>query len=909
MNEMLRQMFKPNLIFQRSTQKGKDKMNQRKQFAVLFAGILLGIQSIFGMEGGAVNLLRNPEFRSRGKGKIDFWSIRSGKIETMTADGSQEGVKAIQMPLKPTVSSRFKFGNVLQQSIVKPKAGSYRGSVKLAPSRKFTTAIIILYYADPATGKMVYKGYELKAKEYPAAGKWITKTFSFTIPENLKTLTFAVELRDNQADGFIKIESPSIVPAVTAEKKTEQAKVVKKRSAVPPAAEEILSWPAANQNILVYSTGFENPEAKEFTFYTKTKDGYFVKGAGNTGNTALHIKRKKGEKDVHVRLNLPRNVFKPGAEYLLKVFVRGDIRAIDGKKHGSFRFIQTQYRDRKSGNDLHWSFGVFPFTTYPHDPDSITAFKEFSYRFTGKEGADPFIYFLIVGWPFEGELWFDDLRIYQCGRDAHVNMAKPVMKSFKNGNGEAVFYAVSSGVDSPVMLAEFWMDGKKLKSRVMRPEADGFFRADFGPDLPAGIGEIRIWFGSEEEKLLLKKEVFPVSVLPKDAVPPKGFVSFDKKNRILVDGKPFFGLSLGCAYPPDDRHLRRHAEAGFNVIDTGPFNLVKWNDPEHGKKFLEKLDFLYKNGLKIRLNLCHFYTAPKMGRYYGTRIGKDGLNLEGAVKLVSMVRNHPAILGYYLLDELTEKDWPMVRKLHEAINLADPWHPCFLCTNLRSTLPKISVTGDVVGFDCYPIGKKSAGLTSKSLGAIPEVMNNTARTGLPFFAIPQAFNWGLYNAKTPEEYRLFRDPSENEIFASAVSFAVYGAADYWFFTCPIRHDDIKTSTRFGDPGYAERMFRKTAAAVSRFRKLGPYLISDKEPQWLPVKNNGKGNVLARCFADASGRTAIVIEGKGEADAEISVPAGKNYRSEFGMTVKKENGKYRFVSSYFGADVLYECRKP
>lgn len=670
------------------------------------------------------------------------------------------------------------------------------------------------------------------------------------------------------------------------------------KAAPLPAAEEILSWPGASQNTLVYSTGFENPAAREIIFLDAKKAEY-AKGAGNTGNTALHLKGQ----NVLVRINLPRSKFKQGAKYTVKVFVRGNIRTSDGRKihgHGSYRFIETRFRDLKTGKELHWSHGVFPFTPPPHDPDSITEFKEFSYEFSVKEGTFPYLYFTTCHGPFEGDLWFDDLRIYQCGKDSHVNLAKPMMKAFPHGNGRVEFYAVSAGVARPILLAEFRKEGKTIRSLIMRPEKDGLFRGDFGSDLPAGIGEIRASFASEDEKLLLKSEVFPVSVLAPDAVPPRGAVSFDGKNRIMVDGKPFFGLSLGCIAPVDAEHLKRHAEAGFNVIDTGPFNLVPWNEADHGRKLLRKLDELQKLGLKIRLNLIHFYSAPQMGLQYGNGV-------EGAVKLVTMVRNHPAILGYYILDELTEKDWPVVRKFHEAINLADPWHPCFICTNLRGTLPKISVTGDVIGYDVYPVGKKD-GVTSAKLDHIPGFMADTARTGAGFFAIPQAFNWGIFSAKNAEEYRQYRDPAENEIFADALSFAIRGANDFWFYTCPFRPDSIRKSKAFGDPEYPERMFRNTAAAVTRLSKLEPYLVSETEPQWLPVKNGGSGKVLARSFADASGGTAILIVGHGEVDAEIEVPLGKLFRSEYGKAEKKEDGKYRFVTSYFGADVLYETQK-
>lgn len=182
-----------------------------KSFSLALTALFLGGMTVFGA-GSDGNLIRNPEFKLNEKGKPSFWDVRGGKLEEMIVEGSKKGRTAVKMPLVPSKSKAFKFGNVFAQSIIRPAAGTYVVSVNLSPSRKFVWTLIVLYYKNPETGKWVYiSNGRLKPEDYPKVGEWKKKCFTVTIPENVKFLGFAVELRDNEPDGFIKIENPNFI--------------------------------------------------------------------------------------------------------------------------------------------------------------------------------------------------------------------------------------------------------------------------------------------------------------------------------------------------------------------------------------------------------------------------------------------------------------------------------------------------------------------------------------------------------------------------------------------------------------------------------------------------------------------------------------------------------------------------
>lgn len=654
----------------------------------------------------------------------------------------------------------------------------------------------------------------------------------------------------------------------------------------PPSEEELRSYPPAVTNQLIFSTGFEDPNAPEVKLLSPNIR--YAKGEGNTGNCAIKLEGK----EAYGKIILPAGKFPEGMKYRVRIYVRGNIHSTDDKKYGSYRFMSVHYVDNASKKELPYTSAVFPFTTYPRDPDDISHFKEFTFDFYGKEGTTPVIYLYIKYGPFDGTLWFDDLRVYQLGVDAHINTVEPYMRAFRNQEGKFRLYAEAPGITQTCMLVTLKKDGKQLREMVLSPDTDGFFRGDFGKNLPEGNLTLNAMLADVSGKKKLQETSFPMTVRPSSEKPPRGYVTFDSRGRTLVDGVPFLSLTLGC-WDHHENKLRRHAEAGFNVLQISPVVLVHSKHPNHAAELRKQLDQIAELGMKVRFDLTHFYLHPDYCTYYGA-------GPEGVEKLILQIKDHPAILGYYLLDELTEKGWPQVIAIREVANRVDPYHPTYICTNLKSTVPKISATCDVIGFDFYPFLKKNE---TRITDDVDCVAANVKKAGLPFFAIPQGFSWGHIKAKNPEEYQNYIDPSENQMLANALLFALNGAGEFWFYDCPLNWIWLDRTKKLGDPEHNERMFQKLSNVAHAMKKLGPYLLGNTDMPEVKIENPGKAGLRAKLYRSDEGKHALVILGSQE--GVITLPDLDKLKSEFGRTVNLGGGKYKYTAPEFACDILYQ----
>ncbi len=666
-----------------------------------------------------------------------------------------------------------------------------------------------------------------------------------------------------------------------------------------PSLEELKSYPAEAAEMLVYSTGFEMPKSPEFSV-SPGNAVTFVRGKGCNGNTALRI---EGNKEPYLFINLKEYGIQDGCKYQVKLFVRGKTHSTDGVKHSSYRFISVRFRDPQTKKILPWrEYGVFPFASYLDDQDDIDAFHEFTFDFYGIPNAEPFLWLSVgEGGPFEGVVYFDDLRVYQCGVDSHVNLVTPKMETFLRGSRDFSFYGFCPTSQTLAMSAEFVnaATGETLQESRLELGEDGFFHGQIPDNMKPGQYLFRTTLADWSSQKRLKVAEFPVNIRPADEVPPKGAVSFDEKNQLLVDGKPFFAFSLGCDEPSPAGHLKVHADAGFNVMDTGPFHLSNCRRPDHAQHLREVMDEMDRLGMKVRLSLTDFYNRTELCVQYEPGI-------PGILKLVNEIKDHPALLGYYLLDELTEKDWPMVAEIRNAVNQADPYHPCFICTNLLTTTPKITITGDVIGYDYYPIGLKGKVITDAT--NVDKMAMQVRATGSHFLAIPQAFCWAVYQPeKTAEVFQRYQQPTVNQMLADALLFAVNGVTDFWFYICPLRKTHVKYCEKVGVPGYSEELFADITAMATHMRKLEEYLMADSEPEMLPVENLGISVVRAYRYQNAQGRSAVVIlaEGQGAASARITLPNDAEWSSDCGLTTQDMDGAWLFQADGFAADVMYQ----
>lgn len=233
-------------------------------------------------------------------------------------------------------------------------------------------------------------------------------------------------------------------------------------------------------------------------------------------------------------------------------------------------------------------------------------------------------------------------------------------------------------------------------------------------------------------------------------------VYYDRRNVLHVNGKPFFPLGwYGSA------NAEQLAE-----VSGGPFNCMLWYGTNHVSKakMLELLDDVRQRGMKLIYCMNDVYPTAKYfdGKTWEGVTGNEAI----ADAAIQAYKDHPAVLAWYLNDELPRDLKPDLIKYYERIQAADPSRPAFIVLCNRRDLPVFPETTDILGVDPYPIPNESLLRVSGFVDAGRDAVDDAK----PVWLVPQAFAWYQYNSKnpdrghapTPEELKTGRAPTEEE---------------------------------------------------------------------------------------------------------------------------------------------------
>lgn len=222
--------------------------------------------------------------------------------------------------------------------------------------------------------------------------------------------------------------------------------------------------------------------------------------------------------------------------------------------------------------------------------------------------------------------------------------------------------------------------------------------------------------------------------------PPAGVHEFivGDDNQLLMDGQPFLvrGFMGG-----DAKVYEPLAKAGYNCGYT--FS----GSAEGSLKYLDGLQTLGMYG-------C--IGLPETFVNKGTT--------EGLREAVRQVKSHPALLGYYLVDEPTPNKPGQTPKdlqaYYDIIADEDPYHPVMTTFYEPEFADDFENCVDILMFDPYPVKTNQLPLTMVS----QFILRARELTGdrKPVFLVPQAFGWEIieglqppypYTTPTPEEAR------------------------------------------------------------------------------------------------------------------------------------------------------------
>jgi len=249
----------------------------------------------------------------------------------------------------------------------------------------------------------------------------------------------------------------------------------------------------------------------------------------------------------------------------------------------------------------------------------------------------------------------------------------------------------------------------------------------------------------------------------------------DDHGRLILNGKQFFPLGLfvvHCANGQYEKQLQEIADSPFNTVMNYAINECgsKASLPQI-RAYLDKLE---SHDLKLIFSLKDYF-------------GDDREDLEAIKTRVEAFKDHPAIISWYLNDELPPKHIPELQKRYELIKRLDPRRPIWSVHWNSNWLLAEAHTTDVVGADPYPIGNHAITLVS--------LMADRANlSGKPLWLVPQIFNWKDY--PWDRRSKTGRPPTYEEMRAMTYLATNHGAKGLIYYSYFNIRDDEDFETRW-----------------------------------------------------------------------------------------------------------------
>ncbi len=291
----------------------------------------------------------------------------------------------------------------------------------------------------------------------------------------------------------------------------------------------------------------------------------------------------------------------------------------------------------------------------------------------------------------------------------------------------------------------------------------------------------------------------------------------DEHNRLICDGEPFFPLGMYFS-GVNEEDLRLYADSGFNC-------LMPYGSPSR-----EQMDLAHSLGLKVIYSVKDIYSGST---YCPKDIETEADERAYIEAKAAEFSGHPALLAWYLNDELPQEYMARLEAHQQWLEELDPGHPTWVVLYQVGHVAAYAKTFDAIGTDPYPIpgspARRAAEWTQMTVGAV--------KGSRPVWQVPQVFNWANYR-KTEEEKQGLRPPTKAEMRSMAWQCITNGATGLVFYS----FFDIKRDTvvPFEEQwGYVKDM-------AAEIRELSPVILSvEPAPSIRPVSGRGWLHYMVR----------------------------------------------------------------
>jgi hypothetical protein len=296
--------------------------------------------------------------------------------------------------------------------------------------------------------------------------------------------------------------------------------------------------------------------------------------------------------------------------------------------------------------------------------------------------------------------------------------------------------------------------------------------------LHSGDNEITVSFYENEKWVDSRK----VNVVLRESSPNE--VKIDRlTGTMIADGLPFFPVGFYCGWPSSVTMPEEEAVRGFNLLS--PY----WSIDKKGRKDrLEFMDRCAELGIKVNYNLCSVAGGGGVTSSHGIPMSREE-KMKLLRKEVETMRNHPALLAWYISDEPEGQGMPAdsLQAAYDLIRNLDPYHP----VTIVFMAPKMAIgyknVMDIVMTDPYPIPNGPVTEVEDYM----KVLNGYFQHEKPVWLVPQAFGGDEWWT---------REPNPAEVRAMSYLGLVNGASGLQYFIRKGPNASPKSSATYGECG-------------------------------------------------------------------------------------------------------------
>jgi len=399
-----------------------------------------------------------------------------------------------------------------------------------------------------------------------------------------------------------------------------------------------------------------------------------------------------------------------------------------------------------------------------------------------------------------GKAWFDDLKVTRYDPPLVDAVSASCYRQTSAG-GPLTFSAglrlTEAGVKVDEVEGSFdftGADGKLV--RRAKPDALGHDRATLGvnaSDFEVGDYTVRFTLSTRDgtSKGMAETRFCRVKTLP------ERHVYIDAHRRLIVAGNPFFPLGM---------YWSGVKEPELATYAKGPFNCLM----PYGSPNTNQMEACHARGLKVIYSIKDFYS--------GTKWAPSGMRTEADEqreirKRVDAFRHHPALIAWYINDELPLTLIDRLTARQRLMESLDPDHPTWVVLYQYNQVGAYLPSFDVIGTDPYPIPDRPAGMALQWTRATRDQTHNARAV----WQVPQVFDWGAY--RKGDEREKTRAPTLSEMRSMAWQCIAAGANGLVFYSF---FDLYKMNGR--DP--FEKRWAEVCAMAGEIKRYIPVILSD-----------------------------------------------------------------------------------